>query len=478
MVDDPDRYMLAGGEFLHLYLRFLYEVRKYGKLSRRVVLGKGPSTSFSEKTEKLVRSLAYALGESPEVGRYIFHSYYRDEGDVVETVKRRFSILGQLMKGEHTEVEDVMHIMPECIEVCELIGKTGVYYLLCLSVRNLESPRELMQIELYFDSKEMRTVDLVSLFNVVNQQAYDAKVLVAGYDGFLVELPDLTSLLSAFGVPSLEHLMPQLGLVEQWRLASVQHLVHTAEDEKGRDTSDEDKDFDEARWIDLYAKGDGDGAEKLINQRLEKTQERQKLARLYNDRGYIKYGAKLRNAALARKDLETALHLHFFYVPLTLLNLSCIDIDEGQHEAAIRKLEDALLLTLSREHIEASYLRLRLPENHLNFRVNWEQHPANVLEAAYINMTYATLKSKTYDDALSTLQEGLKLLPSSWRLKHALARLYLFRKRADWAYPLYDELPIEPLPDEGLAPEIKTFVRHLKPRSRKKPRKTSQCDSP
>lgn len=462
MVDDPDRYMLAGGEFLHLYLRFLHEVRKYGKLSRRIVLGKGPPTPFGEKTEKLVRSLAYSLGERPEVGRYIFHTYYRDEGDVVETVRRRFSVLNQLVKGEHPDVQDLITVIAECMEVCELIGKAGIYYLLCLSVRNLESPRELMQIELYFDSEEMRTIDLVSLFNIVNQQAYDAKVLVAGYDGFLVELPDLSGFLSTLGVPSLDGLLSQLDTVEQWRLASVQHLVHTAEQEKEKETSDQDKDFDEARWIDLYGKGGEEEAEKLLNRKLEETQEREKLARLYNDRGYIRYGTNLRNSALARKDLETALHLHYFHVPLTLLNLSCIDIDEKQYEAAIRKVEDALLLTSGREQIEASYLRLRLPESHLNFRVNWEQHPANILEAAYINLAYATLKSKSYEEALGTLQEGMKLLPSSWRLKHALARLYLFRKRADWAYPIYSELSTKSPLDEGLTLELKVFSRRLK----------------
>jgi len=63
--DHADRYMLAGGEFLQVYLRFFYEVRKYGNLRKRLQLGKGASTPFGEKSEKLVRSLAYEVKRQP-----------------------------------------------------------------------------------------------------------------------------------------------------------------------------------------------------------------------------------------------------------------------------------------------------------------------------------------------------------------------------------------------------------------------------
>jgi len=471
MVDELGRYVLAGGEFVQLYLRFWYEIRKYGRLSRALVLGKGPPTPFGEKSEKLVRSLAYVLGESPEIRRFIFHPYYREEGDIVQTIRQRFLMLDTLMKGKRAKTKDLLDRLYECLDVCEVVGKAGIFYLLCLSVRNLENPRELMQIELYFDSKELRTVDLLSLFNVLNQQAYDAKVLVEKYDGFLVELPDLESLLNAIGVPSLEDLMAQVSTAERWRLASVQRLVHTVAAEASERESRRDEDIDKSLWIALYAKGDEEGAEKLLSNKLEETQERHVEARLYNDRGYIRCGAK-QKVELARKDLETALYLHHFHLPLTLLNLSCIDIDQEKYEPAIRKIEDALLLTFSRLEIEVSYLRLRLPENHLNFKVKWEQHPANVLEASYINLVYATLKSKGYQEALDVLQEGLKLIPSSIRLKHALARLYLFRKRADLAKPIYEELSQKSLPDEGIALEIHLLSRGFgltgrKPRKRR-----------
>lgn len=463
MADDSDRYILSGGEFLALYLRFWHEVRMYGKLSRSLVLGKGPPTPFGEKTEKLVKSLAYVLGESPEVGRFIFHSYDRGEGDIIRTIKRRFSILDKLMKGERPKGKDMPYIVTECFDVCQL-SKGGSFYLVCLSIRNLENSRELMQMELYFDYKQVRTVDLPSLFNLVNQQAYDARVLIEGYDGFPVEVPNLASLLNAIGAPSLDNLLAQLDMVERWKLDSVQYLIKSGEvATEPKSASDQDEaGEDPDKWIALYAKGDEEGAEKYLIEKLEKTQERLIQARLYNDLGYIKCGSKLNDLPLARRDLEISLDLHYLALPLTLLNLSYIDIDEGKYAPAIKRIEEALLLTFGRLQIEASYLRLRLPENHLGFREKWEQHPANVIEAAYINLAYALLKSKGYQEAFDVLQEGLSLIPSSIRLKHALARLYIFRKRVDLAKPIYEELSQKSLFDKGIELEISVLSRGLR----------------
>jgi len=478
MVADTDRYILAGGEFVSLYLRFWHEVRRYGRLARGLVLGKGPPTPFGEKSEKLVKSLSYVLGESPKLGRFIFHSYYRDGGDIIESIKRRFSMLGTLMAGERPDAQEVARLLGECFNVCEMIGKAGTFYLLCLSLRNLENPREVMQVELYFDAAQMRAIDLLSLFNLVNQQAYDARVLIERYDGFLIELPDLASLLKAVGVPSLDVLLAQIGVVERWRLTSIQHLIQSGKATAGAErTGQRDEEGEEAeeagRWIALYAKGDDSGAEEYLVKKLEKTKERHVQAKLYNDLGYIRCGPKLKNNPRARKDLETALDLHYLQLPLTLLNLSYVDIDEGKEDkyaTAVERIEAALLLTFSRVEIEASYLRLRLPENHLGFRERWEQHPANVIEASYINLAYALLKSQGYSGALDVLQEGLSLLPSSVRLKHALARLYLFAKRADLARPIYEEISQKPLSDKGIKLEIQVLSRGLR-LTREKPRR-------
>ena len=474
MVKDTDRYILAGGEFVSLYLRFWHEVRRYGKLSRGLVLGKGPPTPFGEKSEKLVQSLSYVLGESPKLGRFIFHPYYRDEGDIIGSIKRRFSMLAKLVAGERPDGEDMLGLLGECFNVCEMVGKEGAFYLLCLSLRNLENPREVMQVELYFDAAQMRAIDLLSLFNLMNQQAYDARVLIERYDGFLIELPDLASLLKAVGVPSLDVLLAQIGVVERWRLTSIQHLIQSGKATTGVEhASDRDEDGEESgRWIALYTKGDESGAEEYLVKKLEEARERHVQAKLYNDLGYMRCGPKLKNNPLARRNLETALALHYLQLPLTLLNLSYIDIDEGKedkYESAIERIEEALLLTFSRLEIEASYLRLRLPENHLGFREKWEQHPANVIEASYINLAYALLKSKGYQEAFDVLQEGLSLIPSSTRLRHALARLYLFKKNAALAKPIYEELSQKPLPDKGIELEIIVLSRGLR-LTRAKPR--------
>ncbi len=88
-------YKLSGGEFLSLYVRFYYETRKYGELSRRIMLGKGPPTLFGETTEKLVRSLAYNINQELKLQRLIFHEYHRDFGYIIETVQRRFDALNE-----------------------------------------------------------------------------------------------------------------------------------------------------------------------------------------------------------------------------------------------------------------------------------------------------------------------------------------------------------------------------------------------
>jgi tetratricopeptide (TPR) repeat protein len=461
--DDKERYQLVGGEFISLYLRFFYETRKYGKLSKRLILGKGPPTLFGEITEKLVRSLAYHFGQTPELQCLVFHQYHRDFGDIIERVKRRFSVLEQLRSGKKPEGKDLDGLVLECFTTCELIGKEGNYYLLCLSVRNRDNPRQVIQVELYFDLDQNYVFDLVSLFKVLNQQAEDARVLIEGYGGFWVELPDLIGLLNAAGI-IFEDLLKRVALLVKWHLSSIQHLLKDQEKTKGKvseETKDADTEDEDQRWIELYAKGEEEKAEEYLVQRLARTEERSERARLYNDLGYIRCGNKLKEYNLGRKDLETAFDLHFTSLPLTLLNLSYLDLEEGNYKKSIEKINATLLLTLSPIQTKASYLRLRLPENHLAFRVKCEQHPANVIESAYINLAYAILKFKGYEEAFQVLEEASELFPSSIRLKHALARLYIQRKRVDLALPIYKEISQAASTDKYMEFEVKYFQRHI-----------------
>ena len=138
MADEPDKYVLAGGEFIALHVRFLHEVLNYGKLSRQLIVGKGPATPFGEKTEKLVRAFAYSCGQSPELRRFIFHSYARDYGDIIARIKRRYSVLAEIMDGKKPEEDYMIDILYECFDVCEFIGKAGDFYIRTLSLKRGE----------------------------------------------------------------------------------------------------------------------------------------------------------------------------------------------------------------------------------------------------------------------------------------------------------------------------------------------------
>jgi tetratricopeptide (TPR) repeat protein len=117
-----------------------------------------------------------------------------------------------------------------------------------------------------------------------------------------------------------------------------------------------------------------------------------------------------------------------------------LDIEEGNYAAAMEKLEMVLFLSVSPYETGAAFLRLRLPENHLGFSVRLEQHPANTIEAAYVNLGYSILKTKGITEAVDVIREGLDLFPQSIYLKHCLARLYIHEKKVAQAVPLYQEI--------------------------------------
>lgn len=139
----------------------------------------------------------------------------------------------------------------------------------------------------------------------------------------------------------------------------------------------------EPGWRDLYRQKLYPAAMDAITTQLRDNPRRAVEARLYNDRGYIRYEIP-NESENAKRDLERAISLHHRALPLTLLNLSIIAIDSQDYAQAIEKIEDALLITHGRENMRASYLRLRLLPGHRLFtqREKWEQHPANILKAA------------------------------------------------------------------------------------------------
>lgn len=464
---DKQNCSIVGGEYMQLYVRFLYEIRKFGDLKRNLVFGKGPPTSFGEKAEKLVSAITYALGRSPELQNFVVHSYLRDEGDIVETVRQRYLTLAALMKSKKQsnviDFDQFNNIISDCFQICRLLKESGNYYVLIVAIRNLENPRELTHIELYFSSaEEQGPIELTSLFKIMGDHAKNARVSLESYGGFITAIPDLKQLLKVTTGKDLQELTSQLDILNKWKLFSVQRLIEHPNGEEGVETKEATDEQLNAEWIKVYGKNGADEAIKLLSDLLKKTQKRTNRAWLMNDLGYIESGLSPDKRPIARRHLESALSLHYSNLPITLLNLSVVDIDDGLFDKAIEKIENALMLTLNISQINASYLRLRLPENHLNFKVKWEQYPANVLEASYINLVYATLKLNGIKDAEKILNEGTELIPSSLRLKHARARLWLFQKKAAPAVAIYSELAKHVELPEGIQPELSVFSRRIR----------------
>ena len=459
MDDDTDRCTLAGDEFLALYLRFWYEVQRHGRLSRSLVLGKGPPTPFGEKADKLVRFVTWELERKPTIVINTFGTSDLGNEDHVEAVKARFATLQGLFDDGPTALAGKEKIVHEWFRTCELVRQPGQHHLLCLSVRSLENPRETMCIELYFESAEIPLVFSIGMLKSLRQRAEHSRMLIVGWDSFTVSLPSLDGLLEAIGAPQLEEVLAQVGALERWRLEAVQHHIGGGNDREDTELveADDPAAAEWQEWLELYERGDVAGAERCVNRQLRGESERYKSARLHNDRGYIRYG--LQQEDEARRDLQRALDLHFNHLPVTLSNLSVAEIDCGNYDLAIEHIRDAMFLTLTAEDVTAAYLRLRLPAGQRASKTRWEQNPGNVLEAGYVNLSFAYLQTGNPQTASELLEEGLTLMPSSVRLKHALARLRLSLNRADLAEPIYRELGEQQVSDPALANEIRAVLR-------------------
>lgn len=458
-----DRYILAGDEFLQLYLRFFYEVRRYGNLKKRIQLGERPATPFGEKAEKLVRSLAWEVRRFPSVVNLTFFGGDAERSDLISDVRHRFTLIEAVLRGEPIEPVAESQAFLESLSLCQLIARHARYYLLVIVIRNLENPRESFLLEIYFETGE----PLVFPLTLLREQAEAAKILVQEFDSWFVELPTLDEFVRGFsGGHTLDEIIARTGTFEQWMVRSIQKLVEEGIPIK-EVTQDEREEDKEPGWRDLYRQKQYSAAVDAITTQIRDNLRGAMAARLYNDRGYIRYEMP-NESENAKRDLERAVDLHHQALALTLLNLSIIAIDSQDYVQAIEKIEDALLITHGRENMGASYLRLRLLPGHLIFskREKWEQHPANVLEAAYVNLAYASAQQSGYDVAREVLEESLELMPASVHLRHALARLHLWRRRADLAGGLYQELAAMPITDIGLMNEIQSYLK-LRPRKRR-----------
>jgi tetratricopeptide (TPR) repeat protein len=452
-----DRYVLVGGEFVYLYLRFWYEVRKYGDLSRRVDLSEGSPTPFGEKVDKLIRSLALEVGQQVELIRLGFARHELPREQAIAAVRRRFKTLASVIGSVSVDPESRASSLVECFDVCHLVGKPGQYYLLVLAIRNLENPRETIVAEVYFRAAD----PIVFPVSLMREQAESAKILVEEFDAWQVTIPSLEDLVRASSGRELEEIIGGLDVVRQWVIRSVRRLVTKGEDPvcKNVDAKEELPKTD-VSWIKLYQEGETKAAIDAITERLATEQKRPEQARMYNDRGYIRYVLP-EQRDMAERDLQMAADLHHHSLALTLLNLAVLAIDSDNFGLAIDHINDALLITLGRESLSASYLRLRLLPGlpAMVRRERWEQHPANVLEAAYVNLAYAVGRMEGYEGAERVLREALELLPSSVQLRHALGRVYLARHRAPLADPIYEQLAASNTEDQELRHEVRLYLK-------------------
>ena len=304
MVEDSHRSILAGDEFLALYLRFWYEIRKHGQLSRSLVLGKGPATPFGEKTEKLVRFIAWELKRRPAIVKNTFSANDASNEDPVEAVKVRFSALDDLLAGNPVRLDNNQNVVYEWFSTCELVRRPGPHHLLCLSVRNLENLRETVQVELYFDSAETPLIIPAAMLNDLRQRADDSKILIEGWDNFTATLPTLSGLLEAIGGPQLEEITAEVGSLARWRIESVQHYVGGGDGaDEGMAAEPDDNDEEEPEeWVQLYENSNFIDAENAVSRSLASDLDRRKSARLYNDRGYIRY--RMDKKEEAKRDLQ------------------------------------------------------------------------------------------------------------------------------------------------------------------------------
>ena len=458
MNEDSDRCVLAGDEFLALYLRFWYEIRKHGRLSRSLVLGKGPPTPFGEKIGKLIRFFCWELRRQPSIVINTFDTHDQGSDEQVEAVVARFHALEDLQAGNSFDFRENLHFFTKWFSTCELVSKPGPYYLVYFFARNLQNPRETVGIEIYFDLAEEPLVITDTALISLRQRAEDCKILVDSWKHFPVKLPGINGLLEAVGGPRIEELMTQMSTLARWHLASIQHLVAIDDGAESDDESSSAEEKDSfGEWVNLYADGKPNEAEEHLNQRLSSETDRRRNGRLYNDRGYIRYG--LGKSEEAIQDLQRAFDFHYVNLPLTLSNLSVAYLDNGDFEKAIEYIRDAMFLTLSAEDVSAANLRLRLPVWSRARKSDWEQYPANVLEASYVNLSFALLQSGFQDEAAQALEEGMDLMPSSLHLKHALARMYLSMGRYDLAEPIYRGISGQPIPDRNLAREASAVLR-------------------
>ncbi|BAS31156.1 AAA family ATPase [Dehalococcoides mccartyi] len=465
--NDEERCILNGGEFVNLFLRFHIELKRYGKLLKKVHLNGIVPTPFSEKCIKLLNSLCYILGDNPEIGYSIFHTFFQDqEGDLIQKVKDRYHFISDLISGKAMENDEHSRsIFSECANIANLVERQGKYCLYCISIRNLDNSFELIQTEMYFNQSDPVNINLQDLnptaWENIKKQAEIAHIVIEDTACFEVDLLNLESLLKYVGL-ELNQVLSKGNDIQKWTVLALQHAVKSVEKDNFNTTEYEKQIMQNPSWVPYYSKHNMEDALIDIDNCLNKIESRAVKARLFNDRGYIRYSmSDGYNKSQAIRDLELAINYHFIDFGLSLLNVAYIYLDKNNYDDAIDYCQLALMLSNMRHNIIAGYLRYRLlvPPSGFGFIPKIEMTPANTIEIAYLNMAFAYTHSDRIALAYTCLNEGLEVIPSSFYLKHGLARLYLFDMKAPEAKKIYQELRNMTCPSPYFVDELKRMTK-------------------
>lgn len=386
MRNDSSACKLQGDEYLALYLRFWHELRKYEKIRKTLQLGDQVPTAFTQAVQKMVTALQWELGGTLDAVKTEFDTTDRTHEEFARRLSQRLAMLQELLSGKMPDVKEQFPILADLVGTCQMLAGEKPYDLFYMSVKNLTNPREAMRVELYVENAKPSSGSPEAMARI-QRQAEQARLLIEGYGAEKVTIPGIRVLLEK-NTPGFkwEEFLAGLPVVDSWRVQAIEQLV-SSRDSRELGNKQPTNDKDEAPWIKTYAQGDINGAIQAARQRLAQVETRLEQARIYNDLGYLEYAKH--NLDQARVELDRAYQLHNTGLCLTLSNQAVVAIDAHKIDEARQKIRDALLVTYSRDQIDAGYLMLRLLPSPVFSRTRFEQSPANTIEAAYVNLAFS-----------------------------------------------------------------------------------------
>ena len=152
----------------------------------------------------------------------------------------------------------------------------------------MENPRESIVAEVYFRDSEPLPISLDAL----SGQSEAARISVEEFDAFSVTIPSLEDLVKASSGQELEDILRRAGTTDAWMVRSVRHLVTTRAESSAQPAADGEAETGR-EWGRLYRDGKAKEAVEAITIALRKGPKRPHEARLYNNRGYIRYSLRV-----------------------------------------------------------------------------------------------------------------------------------------------------------------------------------------